>query len=260
MLISASEASKQQYSQISKRLIHSRTSRKGYWSLLKLLRNNKKIPCIRPLFHNDKFISSFRDKAELFNIFFAKQCTVINNASTPVTRADIAKIMKNLDPSKGHGHDTISIRMLKLYGDSVLIPLELIFKSCLEIVRFAENGKKANVILVHKKAEKQSLENYCPISLLPICEKYLKTITKCKYKNKNIKIYNKMFEYFIEKDLISHNQSGFKRGDSCINQLLSILQMRFINLLMRAMILEVYFLEYRKPLIRFGTKVSSINL
>ena len=31
-----------------------------------------------------------------------------------------------------------------------------------------------------------------------------------------------MFEHFIENDLISHNQSGFKPGDSCINQLLSI--------------------------------------
>ena len=31
-----------------------------------------------------------------------------------------------------------------------------------------------------------------------------------------------MLEYFIENDLISHNQSSFKPGDSCINQLLSI--------------------------------------
>ena len=31
-----------------------------------------------------------------------------------------------------------------------------------------------------------------------------------------------MYEYFIENELISSNQSGFKRGDSCINQLLSI--------------------------------------
>ena len=35
-------------------------------------------------------------------------------------------------------------------------------------------------------------------------------------------MYNKIFEYFIEHDLISHNQSAFKRGFSCINQLLSI--------------------------------------
>ena len=31
-----------------------------------------------------------------------------------------------------------------------------------------------------------------------------------------------MFKFFIENELISPNQSGFKPGDSCINQLLSI--------------------------------------
>ena len=35
-------------------------------------------------------------------------------------------------------------------------------------------------------------------------------------------IYNSLFEYFIESDLISPNQSGFKPGDSYINQLISI--------------------------------------
>ena len=31
-----------------------------------------------------------------------------------------------------------------------------------------------------------------------------------------------MFEFFIENKLIFSSQFGFKRGDSCINQLLSI--------------------------------------
>ena len=31
-----------------------------------------------------------------------------------------------------------------------------------------------------------------------------------------------MFEFFSENELISHSQSGFKPGDSCINQLLYI--------------------------------------
>ena len=31
-----------------------------------------------------------------------------------------------------------------------------------------------------------------------------------------------MFSFFTENDLISQNQSGFKPGDFCINQLLSI--------------------------------------
>ena len=35
-------------------------------------------------------------------------------------------------------------------------------------------------------------------------------------------MYNNLFEFFIKNDLISSNQSDFKRGDSCIYQLLSI--------------------------------------
>ena len=35
-------------------------------------------------------------------------------------------------------------------------------------------------------------------------------------------IHNSPFEYFIENDLISQNQSDFKPGDSCINQLISV--------------------------------------
>ena len=31
-----------------------------------------------------------------------------------------------------------------------------------------------------------------------------------------------MFDFFTENELISHNQSGFKPGDSCISQLLCI--------------------------------------
>ena len=55
------------------------------------------------------------------------------------------------------------------------------------------------------------MENYRPVSLLPICGKIFERL-----------IYNNLFEFFISNKLISSNQSGFKPGDSCINQLLSI--------------------------------------
>ena len=35
-------------------------------------------------------------------------------------------------------------------------------------------------------------------------------------------IYKNMYPFFIANNLISQNQSGFKEGDSCINQLLSM--------------------------------------
>ena len=35
-------------------------------------------------------------------------------------------------------------------------------------------------------------------------------------------MFNEMFKLLIENELISSNQSGFKPGDSCVNQLVSI--------------------------------------
>ena len=55
------------------------------------------------------------------------------------------------------------------------------------------------------------MKKYLPVSLLPICGKILERL-----------MFNEMFKFFIENELISSNQSGFKPGDSCVNQLVSI--------------------------------------
>ena len=101
--------------------------------------------------------------------------------------------------------------MLKICDKSICKPLELIFQSCIKHGKFPNEWKMANVVPVHKKSDKQILKNYRPVSLLPICGKVFERL-----------IYNSLFEYFIENDLISPNQSGFKPGDSCTNQLISI--------------------------------------
>ena len=71
--------------------------------------------------------------------------------------------------------------------------------------------KKANVAPVFKKGDKQCVKNYRPVSLFPICSKIFERI-----------IYNNTYSYLIDNNLLSQNQSGFKHGDSCINQLISI--------------------------------------
>ena len=76
---------------------------------------------------------------------------------------------------------------------------------------FPNEWKKPNVVPVHKKGDKQILKNYRPLSLLPIAGKIFERL-----------LYDKMFEFLIANNLISKNQSGFRPGDSCVNQLLSI--------------------------------------
>ena len=86
-------------------------------------------------------------------------------------KEDIYKIIKNLDPNKAHGHDMISIRMIKLCGISICKPLEIIFQNCLRSGKFPSEWKKANVVPTFKKGDKQCIKNYCPVSLLPVCGK-----------------------------------------------------------------------------------------
>ena len=68
------------YLRISKKLMDPMTSAKTYWAVLKSLLNKKKVPSIPPLFHQNKYVTDFKKKAELFNCFFAKQCSIINNS------------------------------------------------------------------------------------------------------------------------------------------------------------------------------------
>ena len=70
----------------------------------------------------------------------------------------------------------ISIRMIKICGESILKPLELLFKSCLENGKLPIEWKKANVVLFHQRNNKQLIENYRPISSLPVCGKMLERL------------------------------------------------------------------------------------
>ena len=69
------------YSRLSKKLSGPMTSTKSYWSTLKMFLNNKKIPCIPPLKHRNKYVTDFKEKAEISNSFFDKQCSLMNNSS-----------------------------------------------------------------------------------------------------------------------------------------------------------------------------------
>ena len=136
-----------------------KTSLKAYGSRLKTFLNNKKIPCILPIFYENDFVIDFQKKAEIFNEFFAKQRTVVPNSSklpsvfirktdkylSTVTffENEIKKAIRNLDPNKAHGHDMLSIRMLKICADALCGPHGLMFQFCFENCKFPSEWKKS---------------------------------------------------------------------------------------------------------------------
>ena len=215
------------HEKLATKLNDPKTAPKTYWSILKTFVNGSKIPLIPPLLVNNEFVIDFLEKANLFNDFFREQCRPITNDSSlpnkptieTVTRLSdinidtdtIIKLIRSLDPNKAHGCDGISIRMLKLCATSISKPLHILFNNSVISKCFPNEWKKANIISVHKKGDKQIINNYRPVSLLPICSKIFEKI-----------IFNSLFEYLEDNKLLNCNQSGFRSGDSCVHQLLSI--------------------------------------
>ena len=106
----------------------------------------KKVSSSPQIFHDSKVISDFKEKTNLFNSFFASQCTPVSSSSVlpdfsfhtnthlnsfSVTEKDILAINKLLDPNKSYGLSNTSIKMIKMCGESLTLPLKMIFEAAL---------------------------------------------------------------------------------------------------------------------------------
>ena len=85
-----------------------------------------------------------------------------------LVNSDIHKIIKFLDVNKAHGHDGISVRMIKMCDESMVQPVSLIFRGCIDAGVYPDTWKKSSTVPVHKKGDKQIVNNYRLLSLLPI--------------------------------------------------------------------------------------------
>ena len=180
------------YENLGKKLNNPLVQAKTYWSILKTFYNGKKIPLIPPLLVNDKFVTDMKTKADIFNKFFAEQCTPLKNDSKiPINQIfltqsrlssldfnedEILKIIRALNIHKAHDHDDISIRMIKMCDKSLIKPLTILFQNSTKSSCYPVIWKRSNIIPVHKKNDKKLVENYRPISLLPIFGKTFEKI------------------------------------------------------------------------------------
>ena len=136
-------------------------------------------------------------------MFFIKNCSklptnlryITDKRLSTITTDNTEKIIVSLNPSKAHGHDSISIRMLKICGNTICKPLELIFKQALTTGVFPSEWKKGNIVPCCKKGDKQNIKNYRPVSLLPICGKIFERL-----------IFNEMFSFFLSNKKIFKNK------------------------------------------------------
>lgn len=117
------------HSKLSQKLSDKTTSSGVNWSILKTFLNGKTIPCISNVFHDNKFVTDFKEKAGLIIIiFFAEQC-LLPKQDNEVPNNFPFLTEKYFQISKTHGRDMINIRMLKLCDLSLCKPLSIVLKS-----------------------------------------------------------------------------------------------------------------------------------
>ena len=169
----------------------------------------------------NKTVNSDLDKATIFADFFHSVYTVSSEPnlipsegetieSFELTEHLVATILEGLDPKKATGPDGIPMLILKKLNKELSHSLHPIFQKIKQTSEFPHNWKCATVIPVHKKDSKIDVKNYRPVSLL-ICVS--KVFERC--------VYLPLYEFLRSK--FSASQHGFRKGRSCVTQLLHFL-------------------------------------
>ena len=181
---------------------------------------------IPPLLENDNLVSEDDRKADIFNNYFATIAFLDHSEPLPklpdfqfltdariqniqTSELEVQRLLSKLNVHKSTGPDAIGNWVLKHCCSSLCKPLTALFNESLSVGIFPSVWKQANVCPVFKKGSKSDKTNYRPISLLSNMYKILEKI-----------VYKRLYEYLTDNDLLTKQNSGFKKNDSTINQLL----------------------------------------
>ena len=210
---------------IKQKLCNPNIDSKQYWHLLKSLYGSKVDSGIPAIIDGDDIISSSKAKADLFNKHFLEKSTLPNDLpDLPIlqmsihhlhtivtTEHEVTKILLSLNVNKASGFDNIGNRLLKKTSLGIAQPLTYLCNESLSRGTFPNIWKKANVPPVFKQNDKQSKNNYRPISLLPNIGKVLERV-----------VFIHLYHFCIIHNLLTWRNSGYKPLDSSINQLIFI--------------------------------------
>ena len=196
---------------------------KKTWSLINELRGKGK-KCIRPQFIiNNQRITERRIIANEFNNYFVSLAAKLNDSVGPAdTNSPHSSFLSNpsvnsmflkdctaeevekmiLDLENGKASD-IPITIIKQSAGIISPILVQVMNQCMRQGIFPDSLKIGKITPIFKKDNPELLENYRPISTLPIFAKIFEKI-----------IYERLYSYFISQRLMTDKQFGFRKGHS----------------------------------------------
>jgi hypothetical protein len=265
--------SKQQYynSYISNNVGRTKETWKGINSILSKAKGSIKIPKIVV---NGTEISDPEAISNAFNEYFTEigsnlaaqiptnTSSAVNNITRnnlvfelhEVSTDQISRLIDKLSICKAvvcglvaSGLDNISVRLLKLSAPTTINSLVYIINLVICKGIIPADWKSARVSAVHKNDSKLDLNNYRPISVLPVIAKVFEKV-----------VFDQTYNFLNNNDLLSTEQSSFRHLHSTLTAMLDATDQWYTNM-DNGLINAILFVDLRRPLIPSTMRFYWVN-
>lgn len=177
------------------------------------------IPCLKVPETGEKVTSRLRMEQEIKKFYsrLFKSDLPAPPRTTPMSvepppellLEEIASAINGFPKGKSAGEDKVTIDFLKCCHDNTLILIRDRFNYYLRSGKIPKSWKSSKTTLIHKKGDRENLENYRPICVLPVL---YKVFTKC--------VLNRIRRSLEEAQPVE--QAGFRRSFSTLDHIHAI--------------------------------------
>ena len=204
---------------------------KKLWSTIKKLIPDKK-SSVHAVKSGKKITTNDKETADKFNDFFSSignnlaknfddNDDVENNVTSNYIAAkfcfdyitpefvfdEICKMNNNKSP----GISNFDVRLLKLAAPVICKPLAYICNLSLHTSCFPNDWKLGKVTPIHKEGDKYDVNNYRPISVLPVLSKIIERA-----------VHDQLYSFLTDNNILNSCQSGFRRNHSTSSSLIDV--------------------------------------
>ena len=151
-----------------------------------------------------------------------------------VTPSQIDGLIYKLSTSKASGLDNIPVRLLKLINFTTVVSLTHIINLVIRKGIIPADWKCARVSAIYKHDSKLDLNNYRPISVLPVVSKIFEKV-----------VFDQAYAFLNKNNLLSDIQSGFRPLHSTLTAMLDVTDKWYTNM-DSGLINAVLFIDLKK--------------
>ena len=151
-----------------------------------------------------------------------------------IQKEKVLKFLSSIDISKATGTDMIGPRLLKVSAPYIADEVTFICNHSITNSVFPSKWKEAKVTPLHKNGPHEEVNNYRPISILPVLSKVLEK-----------HVHESLSDFLHEYNLLHKTQSGFRTQHSCETALVNMID-SWLNALDNGKMVGVVLVDFKK--------------